>query len=59
MKKFPLVLSAILFFCISSLSSCQAIGNIFGAGFKVGIWVSIIVIIIIVVIILKAVGGRK
>ncbi|MEP6711048.1 MAG: hypothetical protein ABJA37_01465 [Ferruginibacter sp.] len=59
MKRFPLALSAALFFCITMLSSCQAIANIFGAGFKVGIWVSVIVVIIIVVIIIKAFGGKK
>ena len=49
MKRFSFVLPVILFFCITALSSCQAIANIFGAGFKVGIWLSIIVVVIIVV----------
>ena len=59
MNRFSLALSAILFFCIASLSSCQAIAGIFGAGFKAGIWVGIIVIVIIVVLIVKAIGGKK
>ena len=59
MKRFSFVLSTMLFLCVTALSSCQAISDIFGAGFKVGIWLSIIVVVIIVVFIVKAFGGKK
>lgn len=51
MKRFPFALATLLFFCITMLSSCQAIADIFGAGFKVGIGLSVIVV--------KALGAKK
>lgn len=60
MKRFQLLsISAILLFFMTTLSSCQAIADIFGAGFKVGIWVAVIVVILIIVIIAKVAGGKK
>ena len=59
MKRFPFALATLLFFCITMLSSCQAIADIFGAGFKVGIGLSVIVVIIIIVIVVKALGAKK
>ena len=60
MKRFQTIqLSAILLLFVSTLSSCKAIADIFGAGFKVGIWIAVIVVILIIVFIAKMAGGKK
>lgn len=51
MKNFFTSLS-ILFFSII-LTSCEAIGNIFGAGVSVGIFIAIFVIIMIIFLITR------
>jgi hypothetical protein len=50
MKTRTLLLS-ILFFVITALQSCAAIGDIFKTGMGVGIFLVVIVIIIIIVIV--------
>ncbi len=50
-------LSAVVLFCVISLSltSCQAIGDIF----KAGMWVGVIVVVVIVALVLWLIGKAR
>lgn len=52
MNKFSL--AALLLLMSASLSSCELIGDIFGAGFSVGVFVVIFIIILILFFVFKA-----
>ena len=54
MKKNGLLL-ALLVLLVTTLSSCQAIADIF----KAGVWVGIIIVVVVVAIILWLVGKAK
>lgn len=56
MKKYSLVnLAGLLLLFSVSLSSCQAIADIF----KAGVWVGVIIVVVIIVIIFWLVGKSK
>ena len=44
-----------LAFCLVTLSSCQAIGDIF----KAGVWVGILVVVIVIFLVVFLVGRSK
>jgi hypothetical protein len=52
MKKF--LLTSLLFFLAISLNSCELIGDIFKAGFSVGVFVVIAVIALIVFFVMRS-----
>jgi len=54
MQKFSL--PAILFFMVASLSSCELAGDIFKAGFSVGIFVVIAIVALVLYFVFR---GRK
>jgi len=58
MKKLHLLPTFILLFFLTTLSSCEAIADIFKAGMGFGIFLVLAVIALIVFIAMKA-GGKK
>lgn len=55
MKKSKGILSAALFFLITTMSSCEVIGGIF----KAGMWVGILLVVLVVGIIFWLIGKAK
>lgn len=52
MKKINGVLLASLLFVLTTMSSCQAIGDIF----KAGVWVGVLLVVVVVAIIIWIIG---
>lgn len=50
---FPLAL------LLLSMTSCEAIGDIFGAGFNAGIIVSILAVVVVIWLLMRFMGGRR
>lgn len=42
-----------------SLTSCEAVGNIFEAGFNVGVFVVIAAIVLVIFLVVKMFSGKK
>ena len=42
-----------------SMTSCQAIGSIFGAGFNAGIIVSVLAVVLVIWLLVRMLGGRR
>ncbi len=55
MKKNNGILLATLFFALTMMSSCEAIGGIF----KAGVWVGILVVVLVVGIIIWVIGKAR
>ena len=44
---------------VVSMTSCKAIGDIFGAGFNAGIIVSVIAVVLVIWLLMRFMGGRR
>lgn len=55
MKKTLVPLSLLLL----TMTSCDAIAGIFGAGFKAGIIVAVLVVVVVIWLLAKMFGGRR
>lgn len=59
MKKYSILPLSALLMLMLTMSSCELIGGIFNAGFKIGIFVSVLVAGLVIFLIAKMFGGRK
>lgn len=54
-----ITLFSLLMIATFSLTSCEAVGNIFEAGFNVGVFVVIAAIVLVIFLVVKMFSGKK